>query len=121
MKKTCNGDCCNLNFDDDNGYKYILDELKRIQSDVNTVIDLLEKRIEKDNIIDDVLSTDYDDDDECTDVKDILDEIKDWCKKNQYDRIHRYYPYDYPYYYSSWWHYPNRTYYTSFNTPKKHQ
>ena len=38
MKKTCNGDCCNLNFDDDNGYKYILDELKRIQSNLEYLI-----------------------------------------------------------------------------------
>lgn len=116
MKKTCNGNCCNLNFDDDNGYKYILDELKRIQSDVNTVIDLLEKRIEKDNIIDDVLSTDYDDDD-CADMDDIK-KMKDLLKK--YKNGKYIYPYYYPYYYP-WWAYPNRTYYTTFSTAKKYQ
>lgn len=64
MKK-CN-DCkhyCNINFED-NDYDYIINELKSIRQHIDKTINLLEKRVEKDSIIDEILSTDYDDEPE---------------------------------------------------------
>ena len=62
---------CSLgNFNEDNGYKYILDELKTTRAQIDNVIDIIEKRIEKDAIINDVINTDYDDECDCaTDSK----------------------------------------------------
>lgn len=49
-----------MDFSEDNGYKYVLDELKAIRAHVDKTINLLEKRMEKDKIINEVLSTEYD-------------------------------------------------------------
>lgn len=59
---SCNGSC-HVKFDDDNGYRYVIDELKRMRNNCDNLIKILENRIEKDNIIDEVLSTDYEDED----------------------------------------------------------
>ena len=56
----CNNCTCDMDFSEDNGYKYVLDELKAIRTHVDKTINLLEKRIEKDKIINEVLSTEYD-------------------------------------------------------------
>lgn len=60
----CDNCTCDIDFSEDNGYKYVLDELKAIRAHVDETINLLEKRIEKDKIINEVLSTEYDDDEE---------------------------------------------------------
>lgn len=60
----CNNCTCDMDFSEDNGYKYVLDELKAIRAHVDKTINLLEKRIEKDKIINEVLSTEYDEEDD---------------------------------------------------------
>lgn len=62
MSKCDKGSCmCNMNFDDDNGYEYILNELKDIKARTDKVISLMEARKEKDSIINQVLNTEYED------------------------------------------------------------
>ena len=56
---------CSMNFSEDNGYRYIIDELKDFRTQIDNTINLLENRVEKDNIIDEILSTDCDDCDDC--------------------------------------------------------
>lgn len=56
-----------MDFSEDNGYKYVLDELKAIRAHVDKTINLLEKRMEKDKIINEVLSTEYDNEEDIED------------------------------------------------------
>ena len=63
----CNNCTCDMDFSEDNGYKYVLDELKAIRAQVDTTINLLEKRMEKDKIINEVLSTEYDNEEDIED------------------------------------------------------
>ena len=55
---------CNIDLSDDNGYKYVLDELRATRAQIDNIIKVIEKRIEKDAIINEVLNTDYDDEEE---------------------------------------------------------
>ena len=55
---------CNIDLSDDNGYKYVLDELRATRAQIDKIIKVIEKRIEKDAIINEVLNTDYDDEEE---------------------------------------------------------
>ena len=64
MDKKCTCNMCDIDFSDDNGYKYVLDELKATRARLDDIIRILENRIEKDAIITNVLDTDYDDEDE---------------------------------------------------------
>ena len=41
----CNNCTCDMDFSEDNGYKYVLDELKAIRAQVDKTINLLEKRM----------------------------------------------------------------------------
>ena len=66
MKCDCN--MCNIDFGSDNGYEYVLEELKATREHIDNVINLMEKRMEKDALIEKVLNTDYEDD--CKDEKD---------------------------------------------------
>lgn len=86
----CNNCTCDIDFSEDDGYRYILDELKEIRTHADKTIDLLEKRIEKDKIIKEVLSTEYEDEEEKI-LKDDTDEelikihkkiLDDLIKKN---------------------------------------
>ena len=63
----CNNRTCDMDFSEDNGYKYVLDELKAIRAQVDKTINLLEKRMEKDKIINEVLSTEYDNEEDIED------------------------------------------------------
>lgn len=63
----CNNCTCDMDFNEDNGYKYVLDELKAIRAQVDKTINLLEKRMEKDKIINEVLSTEYDNEEDIED------------------------------------------------------
>ena len=56
-----------MDFSEDNGYKYVLDELKAIRAQVDKTINLLEKRMKKDKIINEVLSTEYDNEEDIED------------------------------------------------------
>ena len=66
MDKKCSCDMCNIDLSDDNGYKYVLDELRATRAQIDNIIKVIEKRIEKDAIINEVLNTDYDDEEEVT-------------------------------------------------------
>lgn len=55
---------CNIDLSDDNGYKYVLDELRATRAQIDNIIKVIENRIEKDAIINEVLNTDYDDEEE---------------------------------------------------------
>ena len=55
---------CNIDLSDDNGYKYVLDELRATRAQIDNIIKVIEKRIEKDAIINEVLNTDYDDEED---------------------------------------------------------
>lgn len=63
MKKQCACNVCDTDFSKDNGYKYVLDELKATRAHLDDIIGVIEKRMEKDAIIDKVLNTDYEDED----------------------------------------------------------
>ena len=54
----------NIDLSDDNGYKYVLDELRATRAQIDNIIKVIEKRIEKDAIINEVLNTDYEDEEE---------------------------------------------------------
>ena len=65
MMNKCNAQCmCDTDFSNDNGYKYILDELKATRAHINEIIKIIESRIEKDAVIDKVLNTEYPDEDD---------------------------------------------------------
>jgi len=53
----CNN--CSVNLSDDNGYGYIVDELKKTRDNIDDIIKKIEARKEKDTIINEVLNTDY--------------------------------------------------------------
>lgn len=55
---------CNIDLSNDNGYKYVLDELRATRAQIDNIIKVIEKRIEKDAIINEVLNTDYDSEEE---------------------------------------------------------
>ena len=59
MKCDCN--MCNIDFDSDNGYEYVLDELKTTRDRIDNIIKIIERRMEKDAIINEVLNTEYED------------------------------------------------------------
>lgn len=66
MKCDCN--MCNTDFSSDNGYEYVLEELKATRDHIDNVISIIEKRMEKDALIDKVLnSNDYEDKKEAVD------------------------------------------------------
>ena len=67
--------CCSIDFED-NDYTYIIDELKSIRQHIDKTINLLEKRIEKDNIIEEVLSTDYEDEDEDINIDEYINALR---------------------------------------------
>ena len=53
MMNKCGAQCmCDIDFSDDNGYKYTLDELKAIRAHIDKVIKIIESRIKKDAVID---------------------------------------------------------------------
>ena len=64
MDKKCSCGMYNIDLSDDNGYKYVLDELRATRAQIDNIIKVIEKRIEKDAIINEVLNTDYDDEEE---------------------------------------------------------
>lgn len=62
MTNKCDAQCmCNIDFSNDNGYKYILDELKTTRAHIDEIIKIIESRIEKDAVINKVLNTEYSD------------------------------------------------------------
>lgn len=77
MKCDCN--MCNLDFSSDNGYEYVLEELKTTRKHIDNVIKIIEKRMEKDAIIEEVLNSCQDDcdmvDDKTEEDRTILDDI----------------------------------------------
>lgn len=111
MKKKCNCDICgDVDFSDDNGYKYVLDELKNTRDNIDNIIKVIESRIEKDAIIDEVLNTDYPDDEYNIDMRTPSDEatikaiekaLSDYDALKRRQRTRRTYP---------WWSiYPTNT------------
>lgn len=64
MDKKCSCGMCDMDLSNDNGYKYVLDELRATRAQIDNIIKVIEKRIEKDAIINEVLNTDYDDEEE---------------------------------------------------------
>ena len=42
---------CDIDLSNDNGYKYVLDELRATRAQIDNIIKVIEKRIEKDAII----------------------------------------------------------------------
>ena len=61
---------CNIDLSNDNGYKYVLDELRATRAQIDNIIKVIEKRIEKDAIINEVLNTDYDEEEVAKEEKD---------------------------------------------------
>lgn len=75
MKDKCKCNTCDVDFNEDNGYKYVLDELKATRKHLDEIIDVIEKRMKKDAIIDEVLNTEYDDEDD--DININLSELRE--------------------------------------------
>lgn len=77
----CNGACnADIDFSDDNGYRYVLEELKATRAHIDEIINVIEMRMKKDAIIDKVLDTEYEDEDAKASVKNsdketVLDEL----------------------------------------------
>lgn len=70
--------CCNIR-NEENEYQYVLDELKKIQNDLDRVVRIVENRIEKDKVIDDCLTC------ECEDKKTNYDkELEEFNKRLQF-------------------------------------
>ena len=70
----CGKDCmCKINFDEDNGYEYILSELKSTRDQIDKIISLMESRQTKDALINKVLNTEYDDEDNDKEEDEALD------------------------------------------------
>ena len=54
----CNGACnADIDFSDDNGYRYVLEELKATRAHIDEIINVIEMRMKKDAIIDKVMAT----------------------------------------------------------------
>lgn len=62
MTCNCSDNFCNIK--KSNEFDYIIEELKKTRDNIDKTIDLLESRIKKDSIIEEILSTDYDDEEE---------------------------------------------------------
>lgn len=66
----CNGICnADIDLSDDNGYRYVLEELKATRAHIDEIINVIEMRMKKDAIIDKVLDTEYEDEDAKVSVK----------------------------------------------------
>ena len=85
-----------MDFSEDNGYKYVLDELKAIRAQVDKTINLLEKRMEKDKIINEVLSTEYDNEEDIEDddidfyeILEAYNKALDTIKQDNIDKHHK--------------------------------
>lgn len=61
MPCNCNDKVCDIK---GNELDYIIEELKKTRDNIDRTINLLESRIKKDDIINEILSTDYDDEEE---------------------------------------------------------
>lgn len=75
MDKKCACDMCDIDFSDDNGYKYVLDELKATRAHIDSIINVIEMRIKKDAIIDEVLNTNYEDEEKVS-LDDVIEKDK---------------------------------------------
>lgn len=78
MNNCCNNECsghCNIDLSEDDGYQYIIDELKDVRKRCDRIINLLEKRTEKNNIIDEVLSNDCEEEDNI-DIKEYVEALR---------------------------------------------
>lgn len=68
MMNKCDAKCmCDIDFSEDNGYGYILEELKATRAHIDEIIKIVELRMKKDKIIDEVLDTEYPDDEDVLD------------------------------------------------------
>jgi len=74
----CDAKCmCDIDFSEDNGYGYILEELKATRAHIDEIIKIVELRMKKDKIIDEVLDTEYPDD------EDVLDGLREAVEGSQ--------------------------------------
>ena len=62
MTCNCSDNFCNIK--KSNEFDYIIEELKKTRDNIDKTINLLESRIKKDGIIEEILSTNYDDEEE---------------------------------------------------------
>ena len=87
MRDNCLCGKCNTDADwsNDNGYKYVLDELKATRAQIDNIIKVIEGRIQKDAIIDEVLNTEYEDDTQTDDASELLKQLLDEYKKQHHD------------------------------------
>lgn len=66
----CNGTCnADIDLSDDNGYRYVLEELKATRAHIDEIINVIEMRMKKDAIIDKVLDTEYENEDTKVSIK----------------------------------------------------
>lgn len=78
MMNKCDAKCmCDIDFSEDNGYGYILEELKATRAHIDEIIKIVELRMKKDKIIDEVLDTEYPDD------EDVLDGLREAVEGSQ--------------------------------------
>lgn len=85
MPCNCNDKVCDIK---GNELDYIIEELKKTRDNIDRTINLLESRIKKDDIINEILSTDYDDkeeeksgltDEEIEDIIKFISVVKPTC------------------------------------------
>ena len=88
MKDKCECNCCSIDgsYSD---YDDIIEQLKETRDSIDKMIKALEHRKVKDNVINDILNTEYEDDDENNDKdKNALEDIINDMMKNT--KVHTY-------------------------------
>lgn len=98
MKNKCTCDCCSTD-SYANDYDDIIEQLKETRDSIDKMIQALEHRKVKDNVINQILNTEYEDEDaDVEEIKNILDNVKINTYTIPFDKVIRY-PYKYyPYF-----------------------
>jgi len=96
----CNCNCCD-DFKDE--YDDIIEQLKETRNDIDRIIRTLEHRKIKDNVIDEILNTEYEEEDKDINKDKLIEELRRELKKQKYKTnytipIGKYKSY-YPYYF----------------------
>ena len=102
MMNDCNcGFCSDFEYSDN--YDDIIEQLKETRNSIDRMIRTLEQRKKKDNIINQILNTEYEKEDEDIGKDELIEELKRELQKQKYKKTNYTFPYTqytyYPYYF----------------------
>lgn len=101
MMNDCNCGCSVFEYYDD--YDDIIEQLKETRNSIDRMIRTLEQRKKKDNIINQILNTEYEKEDEDIGKDELIEELKRELQKQKYKKTNYTFPYTqytyYPYYF----------------------